>query len=122
MPRSSSWRSARAIGVSTRCAILDRDDCRCVYCGVELEVRGAHLDHLKPRHAGGPSTPDNLVTACAGCNNARQHGRILLTSRALARARRPLNMQRGRELARQHYPGRFKVAQWHGTKTAPVSK
>lgn len=110
MPRSSSWRSARAIGVTTRCAILDRDDCAYVYCKTPLKVRGAHLDHLKPRHAGGNSKPTNLVTSCGSCNLARQHGRILLTSRVLVAARRPLDMQRGRELARQHYPGRFKVA------------
>lgn len=109
MPRSSSWRSARAIGVATRCAILDRDGCACVHCGAELEVRGAQLDHVKPRHAGGRSNPDNLVTSCGPCNLARQHGRILLTSRVLIAARRPLDMARGRELAAQHYPGRFKV-------------
>lgn len=110
MPRSTSWRSARALGVVARCAILNRDGCACVYCKAPLEVRGAHLDHLKPRHAGGNSSPDNLVTSCGPCNLGRQHGRILLTARVLVAARRPLDMRRGRELARLHYPGRFKVA------------
>lgn len=110
MPRSSTWRSARAFSVSTRCAILARDEFACVYCGVELEVRGAQLDHVIPRKDGGPSTPSNLVTCCGPCNRGRQHGRVGSTERARAAVARALDRVRGRELAKQHYPGRFKVA------------
>lgn len=109
MPRSSTWRSARAFSVSTRCAILARDDFACVYCGLELEIRGAQLDHVIPRKDGGPSTPDNLVTCCGPCNRGRQHGRVELTGRARTASLRALDRKRGRELARQHYPSRFKV-------------
>ncbi len=53
---------------------------RCVYCGVAVVRRGpglhraphlATLDHVVPRSRGGPTRPDNLVLACAACNNAR---------------------------------------------------
>lgn len=109
MSRSSTWRSARALGVSTRCAILARDGFACVYCETSLEVRGAQLDHVIPRKAGGPSTPSNLVTCCGPCNRGRQHGRVGLTERARVSVARALDRVRGRELARQHYPGRFKA-------------
>ncbi|MHB0876880.1 MAG: HNH endonuclease [Anaerolineae bacterium] len=50
--------------------IFRRDSFRCVYCG----QRTTHLtlDHVVPRHRGGPHSWENLVTACATCN--RQKG------------------------------------------------
>jgi hypothetical protein len=58
-----------------RLAVYLRDSFRCVYCCEDLH--GAHptditLDHVVPAADGGANTPDNLVTACRGCNCARQ--------------------------------------------------
>jgi 5-methylcytosine-specific restriction endonuclease McrA len=52
--------------------VFRRDDFRCVYCG----QRSTHLtlDHVVPRHRGGPHSWRNLVTACAACNR-RKGGR-----------------------------------------------
>jgi 5-methylcytosine-specific restriction endonuclease McrA len=50
--------------------IFRRDGFRCVYCG--QRVTHLTLDHVVPRHRGGPHSWDNLVTACASCN--RQKG------------------------------------------------
>ena len=53
--------------------ILSRDGYKCQYCGAnlkELEEIGfpAHVDHIKPKRAGGKDTPGNLVAACWQCN------------------------------------------------------
>jgi 5-methylcytosine-specific restriction endonuclease McrA len=55
---------------SDRFSILLRDGFRCRYCGRSSSEDGVklHVDHVVPRSAGGPSTRDNLVTACQDCN------------------------------------------------------
>lgn len=60
--RSHEWRTLRA-------AIFERDDYTCGYCG----ERGGRLecDHVVPVSQGGDSDPDNLVTACLGCNRSK---------------------------------------------------
>lgn len=52
-----------------RSAIFARDDYTCRYCG----ERGGRLecDHVIPVSRGGDSTPDNLATACFGCNRSK---------------------------------------------------
>ncbi len=61
-------------------AIHVRDGGACVYCGIAVVRRGpglhraphlATLDHVIPRSQGGPTRAENLVLACAACNNAR---------------------------------------------------
>ncbi|MCA9949914.1 MAG: HNH endonuclease [Anaerolineales bacterium] len=49
--------------------ILRRDDFTCQYCG----RKGRHLtlDHVVPRHQGGPHTWQNLVAACMYCNRRK---------------------------------------------------
>lgn len=60
--------------------IFARDGGCCVYCGVTTRPMGkgvrrgpdiATLDHVLPRSRGGALTRENLVLACASCNNAR---------------------------------------------------
>ena len=110
MARGSSWRSTRALYIGTRCAIIDRDGCACVYCGVALEVRTAELDHVVCRADGGAARADNLVTCCGPCNRGRQSGRVVVTDDVRARLALPLDRARGQELARLHYPSRVKGA------------
>ena len=49
--------------------ILKRDNFQCQYCG----VTGAKLtiDHIIPRKTGGAESWENLVCACATCNNRK---------------------------------------------------
>lgn len=56
----------------TRKEVFARDGHRCQYCGVS----GAELtlDHVMPRHRGGPHEWENLVAACRPCNH-RKGGR-----------------------------------------------
>jgi len=56
----------------TRKEVFARDDQRCQYCGVSgIELT---LDHVMPRHRGGPHEWENLVAACRSCNH-RKGGR-----------------------------------------------
>lgn len=50
--------------------ILRRDDFTCQYCG--RKMHHLTIDHIIPRHKGGPHTWQNLVAACMSCN--RQKG------------------------------------------------
>lgn len=46
--------------------VLHRDDYTCQYCG--KKGRMLTIDHVIPRHRGGPHTWQNLVAACSACN------------------------------------------------------
>jgi 5-methylcytosine-specific restriction endonuclease McrA len=50
-----------------RRAVLNRDQHTCAYCGKEA----TQVDHVVPVSAGGSQDMDNLVAACAPCNNAK---------------------------------------------------
>ena len=53
----------------TRREVFQRDQERCQYCG----RRGGDLtlDHVLPKHRGGPHVWENLVTACRECNHKK---------------------------------------------------
>ncbi len=65
-------RRPRPVVRLTRKEIFARDGWRCVYCG--RETHDLTLDHVMPRHRGGPHTWENLVSACKACNH-RKAGR-----------------------------------------------
>lgn len=56
-----------SISKATRNFVYGRDRFRCLYCG-SGDREKLTLDHVLPVCAGGPSTPDNLVTCCDECN------------------------------------------------------
>jgi hypothetical protein len=64
-------RSTRHINWRTRFLVMRRDDFKCGYCGRSpsnnpgLEL---HIDHVKAWSKDGPTTMDNLRTACNVCN------------------------------------------------------
>ena len=49
--------------------ILRRDNFTCQYCG--RHMRYLTIDHVIPRHRGGPHTWQNLVAACGACNRRK---------------------------------------------------
>lgn len=49
--------------------VFMRDGFRCRYCGVSADDGAIlHADHVIPQSKGGPTTLENLVTACMACN------------------------------------------------------
>ncbi|UCC81330.1 MAG: HNH endonuclease [Candidatus Zixiibacteriota bacterium] len=55
----------------TRKNILKRDGSRCQYCG--RKEGSMTVDHIVPKIYGGEDTWENLVCACADCNNKKGH-------------------------------------------------
>jgi 5-methylcytosine-specific restriction endonuclease McrA len=54
--------------------ILRRDNYTCQYCG--KHTLDLTIDHIYPRHLGGPHIWTNVVAACPACNH-RKGGRML---------------------------------------------
>lgn len=54
--------------------ILKRDNYQCQYCG-ETETN-LTIDHIVPRRFGGTESWENLVCACASCNNRKGDSRL----------------------------------------------
>ncbi len=61
----------------TRREVFRRDKFTCQYCGIKY--RNLTIDHILPRHLGGPHSWENVVTACAPCNH-KKGGRTLQQS------------------------------------------
>jgi len=62
------WRDTRTITSAMRKSIYDRDGGKCRYCGVEVNIGDAHIDHVYPHSQGGKTIPENLVLSCLVCN------------------------------------------------------
>lgn len=77
-------KSNRRKGLSQRLRfeVLRRDSFTCRYCGRSAPEVALHIDHVVPVAAGGDNVPENLVTACQGCNLGK--GARLLDSWKLA--------------------------------------
>lgn len=54
-----------------RYEVLRRDRHRCRYCGTGPEDARLTVDHVIPEALGGPTTPENLITACDPCNSGK---------------------------------------------------
>ena len=49
-------------------ALFVRDGRHCAYCGEELTLQTATIEHVVPKSVGGPNNEHNYVLACAYCN------------------------------------------------------
>ena len=62
------------ISKSIRFQVFARDGFKCVYCGRgSADGMKLHADHVHPNSKGGKATLDNLVSACAECNNGKSN-------------------------------------------------
>lgn len=77
---SRSWGPLREL-------LFERDGYRCAYCGGIFPVDELVPDHVHPVCRGGPSSADNLFTACRACNQTKL-GRTLEHFRDLMMRRR----------------------------------
>ena len=57
----------------SRSNILLRDMYTCQYCNTVLSPAKLTLDHVVPRHHGGKTKWDNIVSSCADCNHKKSH-------------------------------------------------
>ena len=60
--------------ILSRKNIFKRDNYQCQYCG--FNSKELTIDHVIPRHKGGPDTWENLVAACLKCNILKGHKSI----------------------------------------------
>ena len=60
----------RAVKFS-RVNVFTRDGFRCCYCGSPKRMSELNYDHVTPRHLGGRTVWDNIVTACYPCNSKK---------------------------------------------------
>jgi 5-methylcytosine-specific restriction endonuclease McrA len=68
--RKKRHKSKLASGVClSRRAMMLAEDPHCKYCGKELTMQTATIDHVIPRCKGGTNAKENLVLACFKCNN-----------------------------------------------------
>ena len=54
-----------------RLNVFYRDDFTCQYCRGPFKARELTLDHVIPKSKGGDTSWDNIVSACAPCNNKK---------------------------------------------------
>ena len=55
--------------------VFKKYDCKCAYCGVELE-KGWHVDHINPQVYGVNNDLSNLNPSCKDCNNYKCHSQL----------------------------------------------
>lgn len=63
--------SRKTISARLRFEILRRDKHACRYCGCVAPDVKLTVDHVIPVSLGGSNDPQNLVTACEGCNSGK---------------------------------------------------
>lgn len=78
------WQSMNA---RKRFWILARDKHTCQYCGAGPTTVPLHVDHIKPKSAGGTDDPWNLITSCRLCNQGKHDRRLDLVDEAHTRLR-----------------------------------
>jgi len=55
----------------TRFNVFERDQNTCQYCGGVFDRRDLNLDHVIPKHCGGPTSWENIVCSCVPCNTKK---------------------------------------------------
>ena len=53
--------------------LLEKQNYKCAYCGVDLNVTGKHLDHIIPISRGGLHTANNVHWTCPKCNTSKNN-------------------------------------------------
>lgn len=60
----------RAVKFS-RMNVFTRDGFRCAYCMAPKKMRELNYDHVLPRHLGGKTVWENIVSSCYPCNSRK---------------------------------------------------
>lgn len=102
-----------------RWAVLERDRFTCRYCGQFAPNVMLHVDHVVPVSEGGTDDLDNLVVACAACNqgkNAYHAGDVVDGLANVRKVRRALTSKLARPTVSTV------VLQWIAKQPNPVDK
>jgi 5-methylcytosine-specific restriction endonuclease McrA len=78
-----------------------RDHYHCQYCGERFEPRDLTLDHVIPKSRGGPSSWENMVTCCKGCNRRKGSKTLTEAGMNLLHRPKPLTVHTSRHLMRR---------------------
>lgn len=62
------FRNREPIEKETRDEVYHKFSGHCAYCGLQMGVKGFHVDHVIPVAAGGPDHLANFFPACRHCN------------------------------------------------------
>ena len=62
----------RAVKFS-RINVFTRDGFRCQYCGSPKKMGELNYDHVVPRHLGGKTVWENIVSSCYPCNSRKSN-------------------------------------------------
>lgn len=60
----NQWREVRQF-------VYARDEGKCRYCGMDVELYKCHIHHTLPLSESGTNHPSNLKTLCANCHKIR---------------------------------------------------
>ncbi|MFD1344773.1 HNH endonuclease [Litorisediminicola beolgyonensis] len=85
----------------TRFNLFLRDEFRCQYCGTKRELT---FDHVVPRAAGGITSWENVVAACAPCNLKKGSKSLKQVGFALRRPPRQPGAEELRNMGRKFPP------------------
>jgi len=64
---------ATSIEKSVKEIVWERDNHRCIFCNIPVDVFNANA-HFIPRSAGGLGIPENIFTACEKCHREQDNG------------------------------------------------
>jgi 5-methylcytosine-specific restriction endonuclease McrA len=70
----------------SRLNVFTRDGFRCQYCGSPKRLGELSYDHVVPRHCGGRTTWENIVSCCYPCNHRKANRTPEQASMRLLRA------------------------------------
>lgn len=75
---------------------------RCRWCGKELALSNATIEHVKPKRLGGSDRFENLALACKPCNESRGSDPKQIEKYQAMRRSRKLALQRRRPSLLNH--------------------
>ena len=53
---------------SERERVWKKYNCKCAYCGEQLEYKNMQVDHIVPKYRGGKDEFENFNPSCRACN------------------------------------------------------
>ena len=54
-----------------RQSIFESWEWKCAYCGKDLDIASATIDHILPKFKGGHNVKSNMLCSCSKCNRSK---------------------------------------------------